>query len=124
MARPTQLEVEAGDAAAVRTVEARRREALGERPPHDNVHTLLLKYRSVPAARMQLGLAAACAPAGTLYPAGPARRWQGSRMLVQVVSLHTACMRADFIGHAELENRLLQCGLGKLPDLHHCRLQC
>lgn len=39
------MEVEAGDFVAVRALEARRREALGAAPPHDNVHTLLLKYR-------------------------------------------------------------------------------
>ncbi len=74
-ARRAQLEVEAGDTAAVRAVEARRREALGERPPHDNVHTLLLKYRSVPAScPMQPGLAAACVPASLSQFPGPARR--------------------------------------------------
>ena len=39
------MEVEAGDFVAVRALEARRREALGAAPAHDNVHTLLLKYR-------------------------------------------------------------------------------
>ncbi|KAK9838494.1 hypothetical protein WJX81_002771 [Elliptochloris bilobata] len=39
------FEVEAGDSAAVRALEARRRDALGDPPPYDNAHTLLLKYR-------------------------------------------------------------------------------
>lgn len=43
-----QFEVEAGDLAAVRALEARRRDALGEPPPYDNAHTLLLKYRCDP----------------------------------------------------------------------------
>ena len=43
-----QFEVEAGDLAAVRALEARRRDALSEPPPYDNAHTLLLKYRYDP----------------------------------------------------------------------------
>lgn len=43
-----QFEVEAGDLAAVRSLEARRRDALSEPPPYDNAYTLLLKYRCDP----------------------------------------------------------------------------
>ena len=49
-----QFEVEAGDLAAVRALEARRRDALSEPPPYDNAHTLLLKYRCDPNATMSI----------------------------------------------------------------------
>ena len=45
---PPQFEVEAGDLAAVRALEARRRDALSDPPPYDDAHTLLLKYRCDP----------------------------------------------------------------------------